>query len=499
MALRLAELLELWGAPLACPSQVPATSVWLEGEISRICTDSRADLQGALFVPLVGERYDGHAFLAEALGNGGAMAAVGQHDRLAPELAEQLVSVSGKPLWLVEDTLAAYQQLGRLWRRRFGGPVVAVTGSAGKTTTRELIRAALAPLGPVVASSGNDNNDVGAPLTLLRAEDGTAALVVEMGMRGPGEIGRLTRCAEPDVAVITNIGTAHIGRLGSREAIARAKCEILASLRPDGLLVIPAGDPLLEATLAMGWGGRVRRVALAEEVAGFETNCAPPDRIGHLDAAGTALTLHRGDGNPLTGGAPAIRLPLPGRHNARNLLLALEVAEELGVGLDALTDLRVDLPGGRSHCRRLGAVEVLDETYNASPEAMLAALELLASRPGRRFAVLGTMLELGESSLDLHRRVGRRAAELGLDGLVIVDREAEGAAMEEAAAPLARLVRVGSPQEAAAPLLEWLQPGDRLLLKASRGVALERLIPLLAEHLERNREAALPERAASHE
>jgi UDP-N-acetylmuramoyl-tripeptide--D-alanyl-D-alanine ligase len=131
-------------------------------------------------------------------------------------------------------------------------------------------------------------------------------------------------------------------------------------------------------------------------------------------------------------------------------------------------------------------VEVLDETYNASPEAMLAALELLASRPGRRFAVLGTMLELGDRSLDLHRRVARRAAELGLDGLVIVDGAAEGAAMEEAAAAMPRLVRVGSPLEAASPLLEWLRPGDRLLLKASRGVALEGLIPLLAERLAAN-------------
>jgi UDP-N-acetylmuramoyl-tripeptide--D-alanyl-D-alanine ligase len=338
----------------------------------------------------------------------------------------------------------------------------------------------------VVASSGNDNNDVGAPLTLLKAEAGTAALVVEMGMRGPGEIERLSRCAEPNVAVITNIGTAHIGRLGSREAIGQAKCEILTALRPEGLLVIPAGDPLLEASLAGGWSGRVRRVALGDEVAGFDSTCPPPDRVAHLDADAEELSLDAEGGFPVSAGGESIPLPLPGRHNARNLLLALAVAEELGVPFSALTALRVDLPGGRSHRRLLGEVEVLDETYNASPEAMLAALELLASRPGRRFAVLGTMLELGERSLDLHRLVARRAAELELDGLVIVDSEAEGAAMEEAAAAMPRLVRVDSPQEAASPLLEWLQPGDRLLLKASRGVALEGLIPLLAERLEAN-------------
>jgi UDP-N-acetylmuramoyl-tripeptide--D-alanyl-D-alanine ligase len=160
------------------------------------------------------------------------MAAVAGWDRVSNATAAALAARTARPLWRVEDTLAAYQDLGRLWRRSLAAPVVAVTGSAGKTTTRELIAAALAPLGPVLASSGNENNDVGVPLTLLKADGDTAALVVEMGMRGLGEIERLCRCAEPDVAVITNIGTAHIGRLGSREAIARAKCEITAALRP---------------------------------------------------------------------------------------------------------------------------------------------------------------------------------------------------------------------------------------------------------------------------
>ncbi len=163
--------------------------------------------------------------------------------------------------------------------------MVAVTGSAGKTTTRELIRAALAPLGPVVASSGNENNDIGVPLTLLKADPGTAALVVEMGMRGPGEIERLTLCAEPDVAVITNIGTAHIGRLGSREAIGLAKAEIARGLGPEGLLVIPAGDPLLEACVARGWSGRVQRVALADDSPGAP-GLPAPDWHGHLQPMG---------------------------------------------------------------------------------------------------------------------------------------------------------------------------------------------------------------------
>ena len=489
MTLRVDQLTELWGPPLTEPA--PAAAAY-----TAVSTDSRADLAGALFVPLVGERFDGHRFLAAALA-GGAAAAVAQRDRLSAPQLEALVAL-GRPVWLVDDTLLAYQELGRLWRRSLGVPVVAVTGSAGKTTTRELIRAALASLGPVVASSGNENNDVGAPLTLLKADATTRALVVEMGMRGLGEIERLSRCAEPDVAVITNIGTAHIGRLGSREAIATAKCEISAALRPEGLVVIPAGDPLLEAALAAGWSGRVQRVALADDEVAPGT--PPPDLVGRLVAPSPTYgsdtdgpEAERLDADHLATerlevkGLPPITLPLAGRHNARNLLLALAVALELGVAPAALCDLTVEVPGGRNRRLQLGGVTVLDETYNASPEAMLAALDLLAAQPlaaeAARYAVLGTMLELGESSLALHRQVAERARNLGLEGLVIVDGGAEGAAMLEAAAGLERLVRVARPEEALEPLLGWLRPGDALLLKASRGVALERLLPLLQERL----------------
>ncbi len=499
MTLPLDPLLALWGEPLGEPSRRPAS-------LAAVSTDSRADLNGALFVPLVGERFDGHRFLETALA-GGAAAAVAQRDRLSPEQLEAVVAL-GRPVWLVDDTLLAYQELGRLWRRHLAVPVVAVTGSAGKTTTRELIRATLACLGPVVASSGNENNDVGAPLTLLKADATTRALVVEMGMRGLGEIERLSRCAEPDVAVITNIGTAHIGRLGSREAIATAKCEISAALRPDGLVVIPAGDSLLEAALAAGWSGRVQRVALADDELAPGTR--PADLVGRLVAPSPASDgdterpeaerpeAERLDPEHLATerlaperleveGLPPISLPLAGRHNARNLLLALAVALELGVAPAALSDLAVEVPGGRNRRLLLGGVTVLDETYNASPEAMLAALDLLAAQPlavgAARYAVLGTMLELGESSLTLHRQVAERARNLGLDGLVIVDGGAEGAAMLEAAAGLERLLRVARPEEALEPLLGWLRPGDALLLKASRGVALERLLPLLQERL----------------
>ena len=464
MALHLGQLQQLWGPPVTGPLTPAQASIGLEPQA--ICTDSRQLAAGQLFVPLVGERFDGHVFLPAAL-EAGAVALLAQAEQLPPAAISALAG--SVPLWLVPDTLLAYQQLACLWRRQLPAAVVAVTGSAGKTTTRELIRAALAPLGEVGASSGNENNDVGVPLTLLKATPAQAAVVVEMGMRGLGEIERLSRCACPDVAVITNIGTAHIGRLGSREAIATAKCEITAGLRPDGVVVIPAGDPLLDGALARVWAGRVVRIALAGE--GHE---AQADLVGQLDGAGGILKLA---GEELAG--VEVAMPLEGVHHARNLLLALAVARELGLEPARWQPLEVALPGGRSRRLELGGVRLLDETYNASPEAVLASLDLLARQPGRRFAVLGTMLELGDQSLALHRQVAARALSLGLDGLVVVDGGPEGEAMLAAAQGLARLERVDTPVEAAVALGQWLEPGDVLLLKASRGVALEQLIPLL--------------------
>ena len=446
MTLRIQQLIDLWGqpqGPLVPPEQA----------IGPVCTDSRRLTPGSFFVPLVGERFDGHCFLEQlpALGGQGAVVSM---DWTAP-LPDGLLH------WRVDDTTAAYQQLALLHRRQLALPLVAVTGSAGKTTTRELIRSVLAPLGAIRASEANNNNDVGVPLTVLGAKADDSVLVIEMGMRGPGEIARLSRCTEPDVAVITNIGTAHIGRLGSREAIAAAKCEITAALNPQGVVVIPAGDPLLEQALAAVWHGQVLRVRLDDDP---DINA---DLIGVIE-----------DERLLLDGV-SIPMPLDGRHNARNLLLALAVGAHLGVEPATAAQLQVNVPGGRNRRLQQGGLTLLDETYNASPEAVLAALDLLADQPGRRFAVLGTMLELGERSVDLHRAVAARAAALKLDGLVLVDDSDAGQAMAEVASGLNRLALVATPEAAAEPLGQWLQAGDVVLLKASRGVALERLIPLL--------------------
>ena len=465
MPLYLRQLTELWGKP------VNASGISLDQPLGPICTDSRLLSQGSIFIPLVGDRFDGHTFLLDAAKQGAQAAVVSRLNSC--QIPDGLMH------WLVDDTLDAFQELALLHRRQLDLTVIAVTGSAGKTTTRELLKAVLSPLGPVLSSSANNNNDVGVPMTMLQADQRHVAGVLEMGMRGPGEIERLSRCSEPDIAVITNIGTAHVGRLGSREAIASAKCEIARFLKPGGFVVIPAGDPLLEDALKSSWNGMVLRVALEGDdlIEDCDLGQVAPqslpraDLIGGVDLSSGLLSL---DGDLYS-------LPLEGRHNARNFLLSLAVAKALNVPSRSLQQLQVEVPGGRNRRLKIGEIQVLDETYNASPEAVMAALDLLAVQPGRRFAVLGTMLELGDQSVALHRQIAQRAADLAVDGLVIVASGAEAKVMAEAASSLTRFAVVETPQEAALPLNSWLVPGDVVLLKASRGVALERLLPLLTE------------------
>ena len=425
-----------------------------------INTDSRQLREGEIFLALRGENFDGHHYLSEAAAQGACAAVV-----------EATATPDHPPLPLlpVADTHQAHQKLARAWRRKLGLPLVAVTGSVGKTTTRELIKALLASLGAIHASRENENNAVGVPRTILAADDTTAAMVVEMAMRGPGEIAELSRCAEPDLAVITNIGSAHIGRLGSREAIAAAKCEITTALASTGLVVIPAGDPLLEASLAARWQGAVQRVALRGDP--LPSHLPPADRYGQLE------------GNDLHVGGRRWRLPLPGTHQARNLMLALAGAEHLGVTPENRHLAQVQLPGGRARQLLLGAVTIWDETYNASPEAVLATTDMVAEQQGRHFAVLGPMLELGPFALAWHERIGEHVGRRGFAGLVVVDDGPLGDALVAGAGQALPVVQVGEPQAALSHLLAWLKPGDHLLLKASRGVALERLVPLLQARL----------------
>jgi UDP-N-acetylmuramoyl-tripeptide--D-alanyl-D-alanine ligase len=425
-----------------------------QAQLTGICTDSRKLQPGQLFVALIGENFDGHKFVAKAIAQG-AIAAVVQADRFTD-------NASDLPLLMVDDTLAAYQAIAGWWRQQCNLPVVAVTGSAGKTTTKELIAALLSyytESGKAVhKSAANYNNDIGVAQTLLEIDPARHSfVVVEMGMRGLGEIARLARVARPNVSVITNIGTAHIGRLGSQAAIATAKCELLEQTPPDGIAVLNGEDALLMQTAQKVWHGRTISYGLG---------------IGDING--------EWQGDTLRVGQTTWQMPIPGRHNALNFLAALGVLQALDLdwAIAASSSAQIanfSMPAGRSQVHHLPQdVTILDETYNASPEATIAALHLLANTPARRrWAILGTMKELGEMSKSLHMKVGETVRNLGIDRLLVLT-DGESDAILLGAGQDFPVVSHGSTHtELTETLLRSVEPGDRLLFKASRSVGMD--------------------------
>ena len=462
MELSLAHLNKIWGTPLN------SESFDLSRPIGAVCIDSREILEGSFFVPIIGEKYNGHQFLDNAL-HRGAYAAV-----IASEWKE---AIPQKLLhWRVQDTLVAYQEMALLHRFDLRLPVIAVTGSTGKTTTRELIRSVLSRLGDITCTEKNNNNDIGVPLSLLQAKRTDAAVVIEMGMRGLGEIKRLSDCTCPDIAVITNIGSSHLGRLGSRRNIAIAKCEITSSLKSNGVVVIPKGDYLLEEELSRVWKGKIVRVSIkdstgldhlvSEKHFSFDTSF---ELNGVVDSSRKLLLVED----------QSIPLPLEGYHNAKNFMLAIAVGRELGVSFSDMKSLSIDLPTGRNRVLRIGQLTVLDESYNSCPESVRASLSLLKDKPGRHFVVIGTMKELGKESIPLHREVANYISQLEIEGIVIVSEGEEAKVMLEVTKHLKFSVIVSTPEAALPYLKSWLSAGDALLLKGSRAVGLERLLPLL--------------------
>ncbi len=412
-----------------------------------ITTDTRNLKPGHIFLALRGEKFDGHDFAGVAVEKG-AIATI--TDRRAG------TQLNGIPQLQVDDTLQAYQQIARWWRDQFNIPVIAVTGSVGKTTTKELIAAVLSTKGKVLKTQANYNNEIGVPKTLLELGPEHDYAVIEMAMRGLGQIALLSQIARPTISVITNVGTAHIGLLGSEDAIAQAKCEVLAEMPTNGMAVLNHDNQRLIDTAATVWQGQTVTYGLEGG-----------DLQGHLI-----------DSETLEVEGMQFPLPLAGRHNALNYLAALAVAKVLQVDWTPLTkDLSVEMPSGRSQRYDLpNDIVLLDETYNAGLESMLAALQLLAGTPGKRhIGVLGAMKELGERSPEFHQQVGHTAQQLNLDALLILvsDPEAEAIAQGAGSFP----VECFSSHDALVMRLkELVESGDRLLFKASRSVGLDRVV-----------------------
>ena len=448
-----------------------------ETEFSGISTDTRKIGRGSLFVALRGARYDGHDYLAEAAREGAAAAVVSRVPDDAPQ---------GLPLVVVPDTLHALGRLGRHRRRALGARVLAIAGSNGKTTTKELLRAVLSTRLRVHATEANLNNQVGVPLTLLAAPDDAEAAIVEVGTNEPGEIALLSRIVEPDAAMVTSIGEEHLEGLGTVEGVLEEELAVFDGLRPGGPGFVVDEPPELPARAWERLGGRLR-------VAGFGADAGLRPDGGQL-----GVRFHP-DGSTEWGFRGVVfRLPLPGMHNVRNALLALGVAEEWGVSLeDAARALaQVAAPRMRNEWLRIGSVGIIADCYNANPPSMRAALDLLAAVPagGEKVAVIGTMRELGEHAERLHRELALHAAGLvghGIDRVVATGDFVR--AFEENRSELGdRLLAEEDPVRAYQALRPLLRGDETILLKGSRGVELERLVPLI----ERDFAAAEPQTVA---
>lgn len=444
------------------------------GGIDRVVIDSRLARPGALYVAIRGETHDGHGFIANAMRAGAVGALVDRAGLATMRGATKPVDTAPTtPMIVVDDTRIALGALAKAHRRAWTAAdkkVIAITGSAGKTTTKELTRAALAMAGTTHAAHGSFNNETGVPLTLLALRAFHQFCVVEMGMRGEGQIEYLTKIAEPDIAVVVNAGTAHIELLGSTDAIAKAKAEIWRGLSSSGVVVRPARDPRLE-TWAKAHAPGAHHVTFGEASDGA-ADIALVDYTPVANGAVATITAF--------GARHQLQLQLVGRHAAIDACAAVAAAYAAGVPIErALAGIARQQPVAmRGEVVDVHGRKVIVDCYNANPASMAAALHTLAERAttGRALAVLGDMLELGSHAETAHREIGRLARTLGLTVIALGD---HAVALSEAAGPAAEVV--ATPALAAKRALAQTQPGDWILLKASRGIKLERVLEAMQE------------------
>lgn len=427
-------------------------------EIVGISTDSRSIEQGNLFIPLIGENFDGHDYIGSAFERGAVLS-------LAERKTENF---PGKPLIVVENTLKALQDLASYYRGKFSIPFVGITGSVGKTSTKEMVSAVLGQKFNVLRNEGNLNNEIGLPLTVFKLEQGHEAAVLEMGMSGFGEISVLTSIVKPRVGIITNIGISHIEKLGSRQNILKAKLELLEGMTPDDLLIINGDDVMLSGVKGL-LSQRTVSYGLEEGADYIAYN------INSLGEEGLNFDVTV-DGKDYT-----VYVPSPGVHNVYNALAAIACGYELGIPMeDIIEGVSKFSPGKmRLNIIKANGLKVLNDTYNSSPQSVRAALSVLEEiESNRRIAVLGDMLELGEWTNSSHTEVGRFAADMHLDYIVTVGSAAanivKGAI--ESGFSTERAASFENNTDALNYLLAILQKGDTVLIKGSRGMKMEEIV-----------------------
>ena len=430
--------------------------------VHAVGTDTRSLAEGDLFIALSGERFDAHEFLQTALDSrAGAL--------LVSRLPDDVIGLEGCPVVFVEDTLTGLQQLAKGYRQLIPAKTVAVTGSNGKTSTKDMIHAVLGSRFEVTATRGNLNNHIGLPLTILGTGAGAEFGIWEIGVNHPGEIAPLAELADPDIAVITNIGTAHIGNFGSREAIAREKGMLAEALSAEDTLVLNADDDFTSSISA--------RTSARLVTAGIDAGDVRATALRMLDN-GTAFDLTMGEVRA------RVELPIPGRHMVSNALLAAAVGLEsrMSAGEIASALSRVSPAEGRFQTLDHKGIRIINDAYNANPDSMRASLTTVGGMKtgGKRIALLGQMDELGSESERAHREIGELALAQGFDHLCSVSEAARGFTAELGAGSGQALHHFPTHEEAAAFLTQTAAPGDLVLLKGSRSAAMETIYDLFA-------------------
>jgi len=431
--------------------------------ITGVSTDSRRIRPGDLFIPLIGENFDGHDFIKPAFENGAA----------ASLTQKETIHFPGKTMIVVKDTLIALQNLAAWYRNSFNIPFIGITGSVGKTSTKEMVACALSGRYNVLKNEGNLNNEIGVPLTIFRLEPEHEAAVVEMGMSGFGEIRALTNIVRPKIGIITNIGISHIEKLGSRQNILKAKLELLEGLQPDGLLILNGDDVMLSGAKEL-LNCRTVSYGLEEGVDYQAYNIRSRGEYGV-------------DFNVMVQGIEySVQLPVPGVHNVYNALAAIAAGLELGVPMHDLQKGISHFTAGkmRMNIIRSNGMIIINDAYNAGPQSMKAALDVLSELDSsRKIAVLGDMLELGDWSEQAHTETGIQAARKEVDYIIAVGKEAAHiikGAVDSGFNP-ERTAHFSCNSDAVGYLRNLIRQGDAILVKGSRGIMMEQIVQALTE------------------
>tara|TARA_Y100001970_G_scaffold294341_1_gene451047 strand:- start:15242 stop:16615 length:1374 start_codon:yes stop_codon:yes gene_type:complete len=427
-----------------------------------VSIDSRNILPNDLFIAIRGNKFDGHDFISEVIKKGVRAVIINQDmEKFIPENYQY---------WKVPDTLNAFQKIALFKRKRLRIPVVAITGSVGKTTTKEMTGEVIRNnLGKVKISEKNNNNEIGVGLTILETKIEDKILILEMGMRGKGQIENLSKYSEPDIAVITNIGNSHIGLLGSRDNIAKAKCEIVKYLNPRGVVIIPNNDALLESYLKEEWNGKVLKIMVVR---------SEKDKNLTLKTKNLLIGIYYENSNLINIDNKFFKISYKGIHNAYNFLFAYAISKQFDIKFNKFNVFNFKSINGRNKIIKKNKVTILDETYNASPESVKACIDVLLKYPGKHFLILGSMKELGPMSTKYHLEILNLIDRVDIEFCIFVCESNEEILIRKNFTSK-KVIFKNDKKDIGKIMNSKTRQNDHVLIKGSRFWRLEEIIPLI--------------------